>query len=103
MTRSRGDLRMRDPEIFLPLSLLACAHCHARILRTMAVDYENLFVEESRLSPRAVRLRNWRRAPWILDAVGFVSFIFFARCLSPSLHTLGVIMKDDRLGAACHV
>jgi hypothetical protein len=34
---------MRDPEIFLPLSLLASAHCHARILRTMAVDYENLF------------------------------------------------------------
>src|SRR5580700_9081130 len=55
MTRSRGDLRMRDPEIFLPLSLLACAHCHARILRTMAVDYENLFVEESRLSPRAAK------------------------------------------------
>src|SRR6202453_4302915 len=55
MTRSRGDLRMRDPEIFLPLSLLACAHCHGRILRTIAVDYENLFVEESRLSPRAVR------------------------------------------------
>jgi hypothetical protein len=23
-----------------------------------------------------VRLRNWRRVPWILDAVGFVSFIF---------------------------
>jgi hypothetical protein len=43
VTWSRGDLRVRDPQSFLPLSLLACAHCHARILRRMAVDYENLF------------------------------------------------------------
>ena len=54
MTRSRSDFRMRDPEIFLPLPLLACAHCHARILRTIAVDHEIFFVKESRLAPQAV-------------------------------------------------
>ncbi len=58
MTRSRIDFRMRDPEIFLPLPPLACAHCYARILRTIAVDHEIFFVKESRLAPQAASHAN---------------------------------------------
>src|ERR1019366_3438511 len=38
MPRSRRQLRVRNPDVFLLLPLLARAHCHAHILRTKPVD-----------------------------------------------------------------
>src|SRR5713101_8375398 len=54
MPRCRRQLPLRYPQILLPLPLLACAHRHALILRTTAVDHTILFLQESRLAPRAV-------------------------------------------------
>src|SRR6266849_7522833 len=55
MPRCRRQLPLRYPQILLPLPLLACAHRHALILRTTAVDHTILFLQESRLAPRAAR------------------------------------------------
>src|ERR1035441_6244831 len=55
MTRSRCQLRMRDPQIFLLLPLLARPHRHAPILQTKPVHTSTLSAHESELAPRAVR------------------------------------------------
>src|SRR5664279_568927 len=39
MPRSQRQLRVRNPDVFLLLPLLARAHCHAHILRTKPVDH----------------------------------------------------------------
>src|SRR5271157_6323143 len=54
MPRSRCQLRVRDPQSLLLLPLLARAHRHRAILRTMSVDTSDLIAYESRLAPRAV-------------------------------------------------
>jgi hypothetical protein len=56
MPRSRCQLRMRDPQIFLLLPLLARPHRHAPILQTKPVDTSTLSGHESELAPRAVSL-----------------------------------------------
>jgi hypothetical protein len=38
MTRTNGHIRVRHPQIFLPLSTLACAHRHVLILPMIAVE-----------------------------------------------------------------
>src|SRR5664280_3654712 len=38
MPRSRRQLRVRNPDVFLLLPLLARSHCHAHILQTKPVD-----------------------------------------------------------------
>src|SRR6266478_5813339 len=53
MPRSRCQLRMCDPQIFLLLPLLARPHRHAPILQTQPVDTSTLSVHESKLAPRA--------------------------------------------------
>src|SRR3989449_4155740 len=53
MPRSRCQLRMRDPQIFLLLPLLARPHRHVPILQTKPVDTSTLSVHESKLAPRA--------------------------------------------------
>src|SRR6266849_4588436 len=58
MPRSRCQLRMRDPQIFLLLPLLARPHRHAPILQTKPVDTSTLSTRESKLAPRAVRQRS---------------------------------------------
>src|ERR1035437_4142811 len=55
MPRSRCQLRVRDPQIFLLLPLLARPHRHAPILQTKPVDTSTLSAHESELAPRAVR------------------------------------------------
>src|SRR5882762_2688838 len=57
MSWSRCQLRVRDPQIFLLLPLLARPHRHAPILQTKPVDTSTLSVHESKLAPRAVRHR----------------------------------------------
>src|ERR1035438_10229301 len=54
MPRSRCQLRVRDPQIFLLLPLLARPHRHAPILQTKPVDTSTLSAHESELAPRAV-------------------------------------------------
>src|ERR1035437_3743411 len=39
MSRSRRQLRVRNPNVLLLLPLLARPHCHAHILRTKPVDH----------------------------------------------------------------
>src|ERR1035441_9283148 len=39
MSRSRRQLRVRNPNVLLLLPLLARPHCHAHILRTTPVDH----------------------------------------------------------------
>src|SRR6266404_1402887 len=56
MPRSRCQLRMCDPQIFLLLPLLARPHRHAPILQTQPVDTSTLSVHESKLAPRAVSI-----------------------------------------------
>jgi hypothetical protein len=56
MPRSRCQLRVRDPQIFLLLPLLARPHRHAPILQTKPVDTSTLSAHESELAPRAVKL-----------------------------------------------
>src|ERR1039457_866086 len=56
MPRSRAHPRMRDPQIFLLLPLLARPHRHAPILQTQPVDTSTLSAHESELAPRAVKL-----------------------------------------------
>src|SRR6266849_2125390 len=55
MSRSRCQLRVRDPQIFLLLPLLARPHRHAPILQTKPVDTSTLSARESKLAPRAAR------------------------------------------------
>src|SRR5258708_7243638 len=55
MPRSRCQLRVCDPQIFLLLPLLACPHRHAPILQTKPVDTSTLSVHESKLAPRAAK------------------------------------------------
>src|SRR5258707_11207584 len=55
MPRSRCQLRVCDPQIFLLLPLLARPHRHAPILQTKPVDTSTLSVHESKLAPRAVK------------------------------------------------
>src|SRR5450755_598013 len=54
MPRRRCQLRVRNPQIFLLLPLLARPHRHAPILRTNPVHSLKVFARESRLAPRAV-------------------------------------------------
>src|SRR6202022_920243 len=56
MPRCRSQFRVRNPNLFLRLSLLARPHRHARILRTNPVDRSGLSAHASRLAPRAARL-----------------------------------------------
>src|ERR1035437_6206588 len=60
MPRSRCQLRVRDPQIFLLLPLLARPHRHAPILQTKPVDTSTLSAHESELAPRAVKLSELR-------------------------------------------
>src|SRR5216684_5171904 len=53
MPRSRCQLRVCDPQIFLLLPLLARPHRHAPILQTKPVDTSTLSAHESELAPRA--------------------------------------------------
>src|SRR3989449_5041781 len=62
MPRSRCQLPMCDPQIFLLLPLLARPHRHASILQTKPVDTSTLSVHESKLAPRADKQR--RLASW---------------------------------------
>src|ERR1700675_3884312 len=55
MPRSRCQLRVRDPQIFLLLPLLARPHRHTPILQTKPVDTSTLSVHESKLAPRAAK------------------------------------------------
>src|SRR5216684_5095636 len=55
MPRSRCQLRVCDPQIFLLLPLLARPHRHAPILQTKPVDTSTLSVHESKLAPRAAK------------------------------------------------
>src|SRR6266699_6809728 len=54
VSRSRRQLRVRDPDVLLLLPLLARPHRHAPILRTKSVDTAKVFVYESELAPRSV-------------------------------------------------
>src|SRR6266571_2317369 len=56
MPRSRCQLRVCDPQIFLLLPLLARPHRHVPILQTKPVDTSTLSVHESKLAPRAASL-----------------------------------------------
>src|SRR6266571_5370848 len=56
MPRSRCQLRVCDPQIFLLLPLLARTHRHAPILQSKPVDTSTLSVHESKLAPRAVSI-----------------------------------------------
>src|SRR5271167_4573418 len=55
MPRRGCQLGVRDPQSLLLLPLLARAHRHRAILRTISVDTSDVFADESRLAPRAVR------------------------------------------------
>src|SRR5260370_6045409 len=55
MPRSRCQLRVCDPQIFLLLPLLARPQRHAPILQTKPVDTSTLSVHESKLAPRAAK------------------------------------------------
>src|SRR5208337_860011 len=55
MPRRGCQLGVRDPQSLLLLSLLARAHRHRAILRTMPVDTSHILAYESRLAPRPVR------------------------------------------------
>ena len=55
MPRCSRQLGVRDPQSLLLLPLLARAHRHSAILRTMSVDTSNVLAYESRLAPRAAR------------------------------------------------
>src|SRR5271155_3679107 len=57
MARRPRQLRVRNPQIFLLLSLLACPHGHARILRTTPRLAASFLRQESRLSPRPAKQR----------------------------------------------
>src|SRR5664279_4021274 len=56
MSRSRRQLRVRNPNVLLLLPLLARPHCHTRILRTTPVDTSTFFAYVSRLTPQAARV-----------------------------------------------
>src|ERR1022692_2503988 len=55
MPRRGCQLGVRDPQSLLLLPLLARAHRHRAILRTMSVDTSQLLAHVSRLAPRAAR------------------------------------------------
>src|SRR5208337_1220286 len=55
MPRRGCQLGVRDPQSLLLLPLLARAHRHSAILRTISVDTSDVFAYESRLAPRPVR------------------------------------------------
>src|SRR5208337_986993 len=55
MPRRGCQLGVCDPQSLLLLPLLARAHRHRAILRTMSVDTSDVFAYEPRLAPRAVR------------------------------------------------
>src|SRR5271157_346290 len=55
MPRSGCQLGVRDPQPLLLLPLLARAHRHNAILRTISVDTSDVLADESRLAPRAVK------------------------------------------------
>src|SRR5271165_5830152 len=56
MPRRSCQLGVRDPQSLLLLPLLARAHRHRAILRTMPVDISHLLGYESRLAPRPARI-----------------------------------------------
>src|ERR1700737_4605914 len=56
MPRCRSQFRVRNPNLFLRLSLLARPHRHARILRTNPVDRSGLSAHASRLAPQAAKV-----------------------------------------------
>src|SRR5208337_5677199 len=66
MPRRGCQLGVRDPQSLLLLPLLARAHRHSAILRTISVDTSDVFAYESRLAPRPARieLSTGRRTPW---------------------------------------
>src|SRR5271157_6006109 len=64
MPRSGCQLGVRDPQPLLLLPLLARAHRHNAILRTISVDTSDVLADESRLAPRAVRV-GARETFWI--------------------------------------
>src|SRR5882762_8261939 len=75
MSWSRCQLRVRDPQIFLLLPLLARPHRHASILQTKPVDTSTLSVHESKLAPRAAKQERRPQAEVIdeiLDRLGVV-------------------------------
>src|SRR5450755_1231875 len=55
MPRRGCQLPVRDPQSLLLLPLLARAHRHRAILRTMSVDTSDVLAYEPRLAPRAAR------------------------------------------------
>src|SRR5271157_661801 len=55
MPRRGCQLGVRDPQPLLLLPLLARAHRHNAILRTISVDTSDVLADESRLAPRAVK------------------------------------------------
>src|ERR1019366_2106897 len=63
MSRSRRQLRVRNPNVLLLPPLLARPHCHAHILRTKPVDTSTFFAHASRLAPQADRHEVVRRWP----------------------------------------
>src|ERR1019366_5510062 len=68
MSRRRRQLGVRDPNPFLLLPLLARAHRHSAILRTISVDTSDVFAYESRLAPRAARERAKLRITYLGSA-----------------------------------
>src|SRR5271167_2887363 len=54
MPRCGCQLGVRDPQSLLLLPLLARAHRHTAILRTISVDTSDVFAHASRLAPRPV-------------------------------------------------
>src|ERR1017187_2483854 len=61
MPRRGCQLGVRDPQSLLLLPLLARAHRHTAILRTMSVDSSDVFAYASRLAPRAARVVDLRK------------------------------------------
>ena len=63
MPRRRCQLRVRDPNLFLFLPLLARPHRHAPILQTKPVDTSTLSAHESELAPRAANVGTVQTLP----------------------------------------